>query len=86
MQIERSDEQRENPFLEINESFEPDSNFTTERALHFEKQLLQIVSTEEGMQIERSDLQPEKTDRSNDETCERPSNVTPERVLHCEMH
>jgi hypothetical protein len=55
MQIDESDEHLQNGDSLIDESFEPDSNVTIERALqcklHPSKQSLPSFSTEEGTQI-----------------------------------
>jgi hypothetical protein len=47
MQIDESDEQPSNPRPSITETLEPDSKVTAASDWHFEKQRLQILSTDE---------------------------------------
>jgi hypothetical protein len=59
IQIDESDEQKQNASRSIHESLEPHSNVIVERELHPLKQLSQILSTEEGIRIDESDKQYE---------------------------
>jgi hypothetical protein len=76
MQIDESDEQGQSAELSIRESLESDSNVTLERLLHAEKQLLQRISTDDGMQIDESDKQSENAAFSIRESLESDSTVT----------
>jgi hypothetical protein len=62
MQINESDEQKENDISAIDESLELDSNVTVERDLQSEKHASPRLSTEEGMQIDKSDEQSQNAD------------------------
>jgi hypothetical protein len=53
--MDESDEQQQNAFSSIDDSFEPDSNVTVERDSHSEKDSFPSFSTEEGIQIDESD-------------------------------
>jgi hypothetical protein len=79
MQIDESDEHKENADSPIDESLEPDLNVTVERDLHSKKHIVPSFSTEEGMQIDESDGQDENADFSIDKSLEPDSNVTVER-------
>jgi hypothetical protein len=56
MQIDESDEQRQNAASSICDSREPDSNVTVARERQYSKHRPQSLTTEEGMQIDESDL------------------------------
>jgi hypothetical protein len=81
MQIDESNEQRQNADLSICESLEFDSNLTHESSSHGEKQFSPMSSTDEGMQIDESDEQHEKADFSTCESLDFDSNITQERLV-----
>jgi hypothetical protein len=62
--IECNEKQCENPYSGINRSLESDSNPILAIELQFEKQDLQIISTERGMTIDFNDEQPSYADSS----------------------
>jgi nicotinic acid mononucleotide adenylyltransferase len=76
MQIDESDEQRQNAYSSIRDSREPDSNVTLESAEHRLKHLSQSCSTDDGMQIDENDEQSSHADSSMRESLETDSNVT----------
>jgi hypothetical protein len=81
MQIDESDEHRQNACMSIRESWEPDSNVKLESAAHGQKQFSQRTSTADGMQIDESDEQPQNAKRSIREILQSDSNVKCKRLL-----
>jgi hypothetical protein len=84
MQIDESDEHRENAAFPILESFEPSSKVTLESFPHSEKHSSQTISTDEGMEIDESDEHRENADGSMRDSFEPGSNLTRESPLHSE--
>jgi hypothetical protein len=82
MKIDESDGQSKNARDSTRDSLERDSNLTVERDLHPLKQLLPIISTEEGIQIDESDEQYSNAEASIHDSLEPDSNVIVERDLH----
>jgi hypothetical protein len=76
MQIDDSDEQLENASISIDDSFEPDSNVTAERARHWEKHDRQIRQTDAGIQMDETVEQYENVSRLIHESLESDSNIT----------
>jgi hypothetical protein len=86
MQIDESDEQRENAAHARDASFEPDSNVIADSPGHAMKQEEPIVSTEEGMQIDESEEQPRNASASMHDTWQTGSKTTLETAVHCQKH
>jgi hypothetical protein len=84
MQIDESDEHRENAPFPIHDSRDPDSNVTVEREEHPQKQYSPTFVTDAGMQIDEIDKQSENASRSMHETLQPDSNLTLETVQQCE--
>jgi hypothetical protein len=84
IQIDDSDRHIKKAELSTNESSEPHSNMTLERARHSLKHWRPIVLTDAGIEIDESDEQYANAKSSIIESFEPDSNVTAERDLHCQ--
>jgi hypothetical protein len=86
MQIDERDEHREKAQFPMDESREPDSNVTVERAEHSAKHFVSIRSTRNGMQIEESDEHLQNVQLSRRDMLEPDSNTTSEMARLSAKH